>query len=143
MSVRLEDGGETDCPGCTRLRAELDAAREQLAALSQWQCKTCGARFGDKVFPAVELDGVTRCTRCVEVEVLGEQLAAARREMVEKFRQLSKEWREDAGKEHRKDEWSEAIAATLCDCARDIEELAKALATPPADAAKGECNDAE
>lgn len=59
------------CPDCmwaeiVRLRVKLQTARG-----SRWKCTTCGCEF-----PANTLDdGVVRCSKCVEVEMLRDALA--------------------------------------------------------------------
>jgi len=52
-----------------KLRAERDEVRAELAALSQWACAECGARFPRLEGPR-NLDGVLRCSSCVEREFL-------------------------------------------------------------------------
>jgi len=49
-------------------------------ALAAWACESCGARFAESVRPAM-LEGVTRCSKCVEVD----QLRAALRQAARMF----------------------------------------------------------
>ena len=50
--------------------AENAALRAERNALAAWQCAECGARFGTAVEPREMLDGVTRCSSCVQAAAL-------------------------------------------------------------------------
>lgn len=75
-----------DCSRCARiaeLEAEVARLMEERDALAEWSCSTCGCRFprlsrrlGPDQVP--EHDGVTRCSKCVEVDALTEQVARLR-----------------------------------------------------------------
>lgn len=62
------------------LRAQVERLTRERDALSGWQCRSCGARFGHHLGPhaASALDGVTRCSKCVEVECLTRERDDAR-----------------------------------------------------------------
>ncbi len=52
---------------------KLTACEAERDALAAWSCATCGARFPQSIRPALRavlLDGVTQCSKCVEVEAL-------------------------------------------------------------------------
>ncbi len=56
-----------------KILAECSEMRRQRDALAAWSCATCGARFPQSIRPALRavlLDGVTQCSKCVEVEAL-------------------------------------------------------------------------
>lgn len=59
-----------------QLTAEITRLKEELAALGQWQCQSCGCRFA-KAFqgPEAVLSQIMRCSSCVQVEVLEARLA--------------------------------------------------------------------
>jgi hypothetical protein len=46
-----------------------EKAEAERDALDAWQCESCGARFANTVNP-ICLEGVKRCSKCVENEVL-------------------------------------------------------------------------
>ena len=53
---------------------DLAARLNELDALAAWSCAGCGARFAQSVPPGL-LQGVTHCSKCVEVKVLAARIA--------------------------------------------------------------------
>jgi len=70
---------------------EIAELRRENKALGSWACSTCQARFTETVAPVL-MEGVTRCSKCVEVEVLSGMLAAANKR-AEEWEQASSELR--------------------------------------------------
>lgn len=64
------------CQGMADPAKEIAELRRENKALGSWACSTCQARFTETVAPVL-MEGVTRCSKCVEVEVLSGMLAAA------------------------------------------------------------------
>jgi hypothetical protein len=63
------------------LCGELQAKVNEFEALAKWSCSSCGCRFPQlPPQPEITLEGVTRCSKCVEVEVLANLLAQAQQE---------------------------------------------------------------
>ena len=79
------DHGDIDKANGEVLAAAVRALRlenVELQAIWAWACFDCGARFASSVTP-VELDGVTRCSKCVALEQAEAEVAALRAELDE------------------------------------------------------------
>ena len=63
-------------------RRALRRAWMERDALAAWSCRSCGASFTRSATPA-ELDGVTRCSTCVLLEVTQQRLVRALRALRE------------------------------------------------------------
>jgi hypothetical protein len=63
-----------------KMLEELKALMAENVALAKWKCGGCGCRFEQLPKPEFMLEGVTRCSKCAENEVLANLLAQAQQE---------------------------------------------------------------
>jgi hypothetical protein len=64
---------------------ERDKLQAENKALAMWSCSSCGCRFSQlPPQPEITLEGVVRCSKCVEVEVMANLVASLRQQLAAK-----------------------------------------------------------